>query len=265
VSAEVVRYDVQGNIAVVTLNRPEQRNAFDPELSAAVIEIWEKVKSDNEIRVVILTGEGPAFCAGADLKRLIPHIRDASDEENRRRALEGPGWGGVSGGYTINTPIIAAINGDCIAGGHELAEFCDIRICVPHARFGHQEIKWGLMPGDGGCSRLPRIIGLGRAMELILTGRLYDAEEALRIGFVTKVVKPEDLMAEAIAIAQRIAANGPLAVRAAKQAILRGVGRTLNDNIAFETETFNYLCKSDDWVRGQRAFLTGETPLFEGR
>ncbi|WP_108920388.1 enoyl-CoA hydratase/isomerase family protein [Mycobacterium montefiorense] len=163
----------------------------------------------------------------------------------------------TSGGYTINTPIITAINGDYIAGGHELAEFCDIRITVPHARFGHQEIKWGLMPGAGGCSRLPRIVGLGRVMELILTGRLYDADGALRIGFVPKIVEPRGLMDEALAIAGRIACNGPLAVRAAKQAILRGVGRPLTDNIPFETETFSYLSKSEDWTRGQQAFLTG--------
>lgn len=261
----VLKYEVRDRIALVTLNRAEQRNAFDLELSAATLAAWDRIKADPNIRVAIITGEGSAFSAGADLKKLIPHIRDASDEDNRRRAWEGPGWGGISGGYTINTPIIAAINGDCIAGGHELAEFCDIRITVPNARFGHQEIKWGLMPGDGGCSRLPRIIGLGRAMELILTGRIYDAEEALRIGFVTKIVEPQDLMQEAFAIAERIAANGPLAVRAAKQTILRGVGRPLNDNIPFETEAFSYLCKSEDWTRGQRAFLAGEKPDFQGR
>lgn len=262
---DLVQYEERDHVAFVTLNRPDQRNAFDPELCAAVLDVWDRIKRDPEIRVAVITGTGSAFSAGADLKRLIPHIRDSSEEDGRRRALEGPGWAGISGGYKINTPIIAAINGDCIAGGHELAEFCDIRICVPQARFGHQEIKWGLMPGDGGCSRLPRIIGLGRAMELILTGRLYDAEEALRIGFVTKVVEPENLMAEATAIAASIAANGPLAVRAAKQAVLRGIGRTLDDNIAFETETFNYLCRSEDWLRGQHAFLTGETPEFQGR
>jgi enoyl-CoA hydratase/carnithine racemase len=263
--SDILKYEVREHIAIVTLNRPDQRNAFDPELSAATLAAWDRIKADREIRVAIVTGEGPAFSAGADLKKLIPHIRQVSDEDNRRRAWEGPGWAGISGGYTINTPIIAAINGDCIAGGHELAEFCDIRITVPHARFGHQEIKWGLMPGDGGCSRLPRIIGLGRAMELILTGRLYDAGEALRIGFVTKVVEPGSLMDEALAIARRIASNGPLAVRAAKQTILRGVGRPLDDNIPFETETFSYLCKSEDWTRGQKAFLTGETPEFRGR
>jgi enoyl-CoA hydratase/carnithine racemase len=262
---DVVKYEVRDHIAIVTLNRPDQRNAFDLEQSTATLAAWDRIKADRNVRVAIITGEGSAFSAGADLKKLIPYIRDASDEDNRRRALEGPGWAGVSGGYTINTPIIAAINGDCIAGGHELAEFCDIRITVPHARFGHQEIKWGLMPGDGGCSRLPRIIGLGRAMELILTGRIYDAEEALRIGFVTKIVEPQHLMQEAMAIAGSVASNGPLAVRAAKQTILRGVGRPLNDNIPFETETFSYLCKSDDWTRGQRAFLTGEKPDYQGR
>ncbi len=262
---DILKYEVREHIAIVTLNRPDQRNAFDPELSAATLAAWDRIKADREIRVAIVTGEGPAFSAGADLKKLIPHIRGASDEDNRRRAWEGPGWAGISGGYTINTPIIAAINGDCIAGGHELAEFCDIRITVPHARFGHQEIKWGLMPGDGGCSRLPRIIGLGRAMELILTGRLYDADEALRIGFVTKIIEPESLMDEALSLARRIASNGPLAVRAAKQTILRGVGRPLNDNIPIETETFSYLCRSEDWKHGQNAFLTGEEPHFEGR
>jgi enoyl-CoA hydratase/carnithine racemase len=265
VMSDLVLYEEREQIAFVTLNRPEQRNAFDPELSAALIAVWDRIKRDREIRVVVLTGAGSAFSAGADLKKLIPHIRHSGEEEGRRRAFEGPGWAGISGGYRINTPIIAAINGACIAGGHELAEFCDIRICVPEARFGHQEIKWGLMPGDGGCSRLPRIIGLGRAMELILTGRIYDAEEALRIGFVSQVVPGEELISAATEVARRIAANGPLAVRAAKQAVLRGVGRPLEDNIAFETETFNYLCRSQDWERGQRAFLTGERPDFQGR
>jgi enoyl-CoA hydratase len=265
-SDSLVIFERRGHLAFVTLNRPERKNAFDADLSAALIDTWNAIKKDPEIRVVVLTGAGDAFSAGADLKRLIPAIRDASDEENRRRAYEGPGWGGISGGYQFHTPVIAAINGACIAGGHELAEFCDIRICVPEARFGHQEIRWGLMPGDGGCSRLPRIIGLGRAMELILTGRIYDAEEALRIGFVTQIVpNAEQLIPAATRIAERIAANGPLAVRAAKQAILRGLGRPLDENIPFETETFSHLCKSEDWLAGQAAFLNGSTPEFKGR
>lgn len=264
-SDSLVLLERRGHVAFVTLNRPRRKNAFDPDLSAALIDTWNTIKEDREVRAVVLTGAGDAFSAGADLMKLIPGIRDASDEENRRRAYEGPGWGGISGGYQFHTPVIAAINGACIAGGHELAEFCDIRICVPEARFGHQEIRWGLMPGDGGCSRLPRIIGLGRAMELILTGRIYDAEEALRIGFVTQIVPKAELIPAATSIAERIAANGPLAVRAAKQAILRGLGRPLDENIPFETETFSYLCKSEDWLAGQAAFLTGSTPEFKGR
>ncbi|MEK7370632.1 MAG: enoyl-CoA hydratase/isomerase family protein, partial [candidate division NC10 bacterium] len=195
----------------------------------------------------------------------IPHIRDASEEENRRRAFQGPGWAGISGGYEISTPIIAAINGYCIAGGHELAEFCDIRIAAEHATFGHQEIKWGLMPGDGGCSRLQRIVGLGRAMEIILTGKIYDAQEAYRIGFVNHVVPAASLMAKATEIAQQIAANGPLATRAAKQAVLHSIGRPLREGIAFETDTFSYLCRSEDWLAGQQAFLTRSTATFKGK
>jgi enoyl-CoA hydratase/carnithine racemase len=141
--SDLVLYEEREHVAFVTLNRPEQRNAFDPELSAALIAVWDRIKRDPEVRVAVLTGAGSAFSAGADLKKLIPHIRESSEEEGRRRAFEGPGWAGISGGYRINTPIIAAINGACIAGGHELAEFCDIRICVPEARFGHQEIKSG--------------------------------------------------------------------------------------------------------------------------
>jgi len=160
---------------------------------------------------------------------------------------------------------VAAINGYCIAGGHELAEFCDIRIAAAHATFGHQEIRWGLMPGDGGCSRLARIVGLGRAMEIILTGKIYDAQEAYRIGFVNHVVPAKDLLTTATELAETIAGNGPLATRAAKQAVLHAVGRPLDECIAFETDAFSYLCRSEDWRAGQRAFLTRSQPTFTGR
>lgn len=261
-----VLYEKRGALAYVTLNRPEVHNCIDVETSNELIAVWERVKRDPDVRVAILTGAGDkAFCSGADLKKLIPHIRGASDEENRRRAFEGPGWAGISGGYEIYTPIIAAINGYCIAGGHELAEFCDIRIAAEHATFGHQEIKWGLMPGDGGCSRLSRIVGLGRAMEIILTGKIYDAQEAYRIGFVNQVVPAKELTDKATQMAKTIAANAPLATRAAKRAVLHSVGRPLRDGIAFETDTFNYLCRSEDWIAGQQAFLTRTRATFKGR
>src|SRR3989338_7499065 len=159
-----VLYEKRGALAYVTLNRPEGHNCIDTGRSAARSGVWDEVKRGRETRCAILTGAGArAFCSGADLTQLIPAIREASEEDNRRRAFEGPGWGGISGGYRIHTPIVAAINGYCIAGGHELAEFCDIRIAAAHATFGHQEIRWGLMPGDGGCSRLPRTVRRGRA------------------------------------------------------------------------------------------------------
>jgi len=261
-----VLYEKRGALAYVTLNRPEVHNCIDTEMSAELIGVWDEVKRDREIRCAILTGAGArAFCSGADLTQLIPAIREASEEDNRRRAFEGPGWGGISGGYRIHTPIVAAINGYCIAGGHELAEFCDIRIAAEHATFGHQEIRWGLMPGDGGCSRLARIVGLGRAMEIILTGKIYDAQEAYRIGFVNHVVPAKDLLTTATELAETIAGNGPLATRAAKQAVLHAVGRPLDEGIAFETDAFSYLCRSEDWRAGQRAFLTRSQPTFTGR
>lgn len=263
---KVVLYEKRGALAYVTLNRPEVHNCIDLEMSNALIAVWDEVKRDRDVRVAIVTGAGDrAFCSGADLKTLIPHIRDASEEDNRQRAFQGPGWGGISGGYEIYTPIVAAINGYCIAGGHELAEFCDIRIAAEHATFGHQEIKWGLMPGDGGCSRLSRIVGLGRAMEIILTGKIYDAQEAYRIGFVNHVVPAKELMAKATEMAEAIAANGPLATRAAKQAVLHSVGKPLREGIAFETDTFSYLCRSEDWIAGQQAFLSRTKATFKGR
>ncbi len=261
-----VLYEKRGKIGYVTLNRPEVHNCIDVETSEQLITIWEEIKQDKEVLVAILTGAGDkAFCSGADLKKLIPYIRDNSEEDNRRRAYQGPGWCGISGGYKIYTPIIAAINGYCIAGGHELAEFCDIRIAADHSVFGHQEIKWGLMPGDGGCSRLRRIVGLGRAMEIILTGKLYDAQEAYRIGFVNHVVPLKDLMAKVEEMAETIAGNGPLAIRAAKEAVLNGIGKPLDEGIKFETDTFSYLCRSEDWKIGQQAFLDRTKAEFKGR
>ena len=265
-SAPKVLLEKRGALAYVTLNRPEVHNCIDAGMSAELLAAWDEIKRDRQIRCAILTGAGErAFCSGADLTELIPAIRAASEEDNRRRAFEGPGWGGISGGYRIHTPIIAAINGYCIAGGHELAEFCDIRIAAEHATFGHQEIRWGLMPGDGGCSRLARIVGLGRAMEIILTGTLYDAREAYRIGFVNHVVPLAGLMAKATELAETIAGNGPLATRAAKQAVLHGLGRPLDEGIAFETDAFSYLCRSEDWLAGQQAFLARTKPVFRGK
>jgi enoyl-CoA hydratase/carnithine racemase len=261
-----VLYEKRGKIGFVTLNRPEVHNCIDVETSEELIQIWEEIKRDKDILISILTGAGEeAFCSGADLKKLIPFIRETSEEENRMRAYQGPGWCGISGGYTIYKPIIAAINGYCIAGGHELAEFCDIRIAAEHSVFGHQEIKWGLMPGDGGCSRLWRIVGMGRALEIILTGKLYDAQEAYRIGFVNHVVPRDGLMTKATEMAEAIAANGPLALRAAKQAVLNSIGRPLEEGIMFETDTFNYLCRTDDWEIGQKAFLERTQAEFKGK
>lgn len=261
-----ILYEKRDRIALVTINRPEVHNCIDVETSTELISVWEGIKRDDEVLVAILTGAGDkAFCSGADLKKLIPYIREASDEANRIRAYQGPGWGGISGGYKIFKPVIAAINGYCIAGGHEIAEFCDIRIAADHSVFGHQEIKWGLMPGDGGCSRLWRIVGLGRALEIILTGKLYDAQDAYRIGFVNHVVPLKDLMTKATELAETIAGNGPLAIRAAKEAVLHSIGRPLEEGIKFETDTFNYLCRSEDWTIGQQAFLTKKKAEFKGK
>lgn len=261
-----VLYEKKGKIGYITLNRPEVHNCIDVETSEEMIAVLDEIKRDREVLVSIITGAGDkAFCSGADLEKLIPYIRNASEEENRQRALEGPGWCGISGGYQFYKPLIAAIHGYCIAGGHELAEFCDIRIATKESTFGHQEIKWGLMPGDGGCSRLWRIVGLGRAMEIILTGKIYDAEEAYRIGFINHLVSKEQLMEKATELAEGIAGNGPLALKAAKHSVLNSIGRPLAEGIMFETEAFSYLCRSEDWQLGQKAFLSRTKAEFTGK
>jgi enoyl-CoA hydratase/carnithine racemase len=257
-----VDYEVRGSVALIILNRPLAMNAIDSAHNAELEAVWERMNEDARIRVGILTGAGgEAFCAGADLKELIPAHRAAVRAGSRRP------WtlGGITFEAHHGKPLIAAVNGHALAGGMELALACDIRLCTPNATFGLAETKWALIPGAGGTQRLPLTVPLGWALEMILTGDPIDADTALRIGLVNRIVATEQLMSEAFRLAERIASRGPLAVQAARRVILEGLSVGLAGGLALERDRFAEIMKTDDALEGSKAFVEKRRPRFEGR
>lgn len=253
-------------IAILTINRPEAMNALDPETSRALTEAWIEFRDDAEVWVAILTGAGDkSFCAGADLKTVGAYYRNLTPTERRARADTQPGLGGITRHLNIWKPIIAAINGHCLAGGLELALSCDLRIAAEHATFGLTEVKWGIMPGAGGTQRLPRAIPLCKALEMILTAERISAQEARRIGLINQVAPLSDLMPAAIKMAERICENGPLAVRAAKEAVWRGLELPLEDGLRLEWFLAESLRQTEDAQEGPRAFTEKRPPRFQAK
>lgn len=237
-------YEKQDRIAYVTLNRPDALNSLDDELNDELGAIWEDFAEDASVDVAILTGSGRAFCAGADLKTFIPKWEHATPLDARRNASLGIGGGITRGRHRILKPIIAAINGAAIGGGLEMALACDLRIASETAKFGVFEVRFGLHQGDGGLVRLVAIAGMAVALELSLTGREVSAEEAFRLGLVTRVVPADQVLAVAQEYARKILANSQQAVRSAKETVLDLIGRSLDD--ALRLETFNgYSCLGD--------------------
>jgi enoyl-CoA hydratase/carnithine racemase len=256
-----ILFEPRGNVLVLTINRPEAMNAVDPETDAELAEAWQRFDADPALRAAVLTGAGDkAFSAGADLKKLIPYYRDQA------RRGEDPVWnfGGLTRGFETSKPIVAAINGHCLAGGLELALACDVRLCSPNARFGLAEVRWAIIPGAGGTQRLPRSVPLGIAMEMILSGEPIDAQEAYRVGLVNRILALPDLLAGALRVAETIAARGPLAVRAAKRAVLEGLQAGFHDGMRLEQQLFRELMLTDDAVEGPRAFAERRSPVFKG-
>lgn len=256
-----VLFNVTGAVATVTLNRPETFNAIDGDTMAELIALWAKIRQDANIHVVVLTGAGEkAFCTGMDLKKTMP-----PDESYACAAFAGEGDKSLVGSLTLDKPIICAINGYALAGGLELALSCDIRIAGNGASFGLPEVKIGSIPGAGGTQRLPRIVGLSVAMHLLLTGERIDAAEALRVGLVSRVVAPSEVMNEAMAIAEKIAANGPLAVRAVKQLVVRGADLPLQAGMDAERMAWGVLRNTEDRIEGRLAFQQKRKPIYHGR
>jgi enoyl-CoA hydratase/carnithine racemase len=255
---ETIIYEKKGAVAVLTINREKQLNAINSQASHEMQTAWEDFRDDPELRVAVLTGVGEkSFSTGMDLVA-------TAQGENQFAGRPSP-FGGFTKRMPIYKPIIAAINGFCLAGGMELALTCDIRICSPDARFGLPEVRWAIMPGAGGTQRMPRAIPLAWANYLILTAEHIDAETALSIGLVSHIVPKEQLMDRAMQIAGVICERGPLAVRAAKEAILRGQDMPLDHGLAYEDLVLQRLMATEDAREGPRAFAEKRKPEYKGR
>lgn len=270
-SEPALLYEKDGAIARITFNRPAVRNAMDPETVVRLAEAWSDFRQDGDLRVALITGAGDAaFCAGADLGRLIPLFsgaRKPEDEWDQRmladrtlmsRAL-------LKGGEPLYKPVVAAINGFCLAGGTELIQAIDIRIAAEHARFGLTEVSRGIIPAGGSLARLARQIPYAKAMEILLTGRHMTAQEAWRIGLINEVVPASEVVSRALEYAEIIAANAPLAVSACKEAVIRSSGVALEDAYRIEAEVSARVMQTDDAREGPRAFMEKRPPVFTGR
>ena len=228
-----VLYEKRDRIAYITLNRPEAKNAIDPETHELLWQTWEDFRDDDSLDVAILTGAGDAFCAGADLKTYIPPWTEATPRKVRDNVATGLG-GLTRGLHRIYKPVIAAVNGWALAGGLETALACDIRIASDRAMFGSFEARRGYHHGDGGIVRLVNICGAGVALEMLLTAEPIDAQRALQCNMVSKVVQHERLMGEAELVARQILRNSQIAVRSAKETILDVIGRPLDEQLRVE-------------------------------
>lgn len=248
----------QDRIATLTVNRPDKLNALNAatigELGAAI----DELQARDDVAAVILTGAGRAFIAGAD----ISELSGQSALQGQRLARRGQE---IFRRFETSTkPTIAAVNGFALGGGCELAMSCHIRIASEAAKFGQPEVKLGLVPGYGGTQRLPRLIGRGRALQLLLTGEMIDAQEAYRIGLVNRVVPADQLIASATAMIQQMLMNAPLGIAACLDLVDRGLEMPLDDALALEATRFGVLISTSDTVEGTRAFLEKRTPRFTG-
>ncbi len=256
---ETLLLHVADGLARLTINRPDKLNALNGTVICELGEAAEALAADPAVRGVILTGAGPkAFVAGADISELTS--QGPMDGKARARA----GQLVFRAFESMNKPVVAAVNGFALGGGCELAMACHIRIASDTARFGQPEVKLGLLPGYGGTVRLPRIVGKGRALELLLTGAIIDAAEALRIGLVSRVVPADQLQAEAETLVRSILEQGPLAVRAVLEAVDAGLEMAQADALRLEATLFGLLSSTDDMREGTRAFLEKRKPVFEG-
>lgn len=254
-----VDYKREERIATITINRPETMNAMSVGAWQELNKALEEFRDDSEAWVAIITGAGEkAFCSGADIKEMVPFMKEVTHTP----------WLGPPlnvRDLEIWKPIIAAINGLALGGGLEIVLACDIRIASENARLGLPEVRWSLIPGWGGTQRLPRMVPWCRAAEIILMGRAVDAQEAYRLGLINKVVPQKDLMPTARQWAQEICQLGPLAVRAAKEAMIRGTSTPLEEGLRLELDLLREIFETGDYQEGVRAFIEKRKPIFKAK
>jgi enoyl-CoA hydratase len=261
--------DQVDGVMTLTMNRLEARNALSPQMLIKLCEAWHTFRDTADLRVAILTGAGDLdFCAGGDLKLTMPLITGARQPEDEwdHALLSNPKQftDGILRGFEIYKPIIAAVNGNALGGGTEMTNACDLRLASENAVFGTPEAKVGLLPGGGSISRLPRQIPFAKAMEMLLLGDKYSAQEALEMGLLNAVVPHAELMDRAHAMAQKLSENGTLAVRKIKEGVMRSSGLPLDQALAIEDEVSAAVMMSKDAREGPRAFKEKRKPRFTG-
>jgi enoyl-CoA hydratase/carnithine racemase len=254
-----VDYRKEGKVAIFTLNRPEALNAVNPETAEELSKALNVFKNDDDLLVGIITGAGnKAFSIGADVETMLPKLTKFRGQTN-----SGP----LNLVYVLNSwkPMIAAINGAALGGGLEIALACDLRIASENAIFGMPEVTLGLIPGWGGTQRLPRMISSAKAAELLLTGKPISAQEAYRIGLINKIVPFSELLLTAKQIAETLCRRAPLAVRAAKQAMIQGIDVSLENGLKLERKLNDFLVNTEDFDEGCKAYIEKRQPVFKGK
>ncbi|MBV1758363.1 MAG: enoyl-CoA hydratase/isomerase family protein [Dethiosulfatibacter sp.] len=254
-----IKFENHDGVGILTMNRPEALNALNSETLAELSECVDKIAADNDVQVVILTGEGKSFVAGADIKEMV-----------NMTSKEGYSFGKTGQAVfskieKLPQPVIAAVNGFAFGGGCELSMACDIRLASEKAKFGQPEVALGIIPGFAGSQRLPRIVGKGIAKELLYTGNTIDAQEAYRIGLVNKVYSPETLIDEAKKMAAVIMSKGPYAVRLCKEAVNTGFEVDQATGSDFEASLFGITCSTEDKKEGMTAFIEKRKATFVGK
>jgi 1,4-dihydroxy-2-naphthoyl-CoA synthase len=250
-----ILYEKHNQVRLITINRAEKMNSLDFAANDELVEVWKEFDADETARVAVITGAGEkSFCAGADLKTYSLNFARTPAPEFRKKYTNGPGFGGITRNLDIDKPIVAAVNGFAISGGFELSLACDLRFCSPNAEFALQDAKWGFHACDGGLIRLPQIIGMGHAMEIILSGERVDAEHAYRIGLVNRIYPQAELLGKTMAYAQMLASRAPLSHRFAKEMIRTSMGMNMPDALKAESRSFRDFAFTADLEEGLTSF-----------
>lgn len=254
-------YERREHVAVLTLNRPEAKNAFSPEMVSLWRQHLEEARNDSAVRVVVVTGKGDTFCSGGD-------IRDMAEGKLKSWDMKNFLWEGVHRIVLtledLDKPVIAAVNGAAMGAGMDMAIMCDLRVCSERARLAESYIMMGLVPGDGGAYFLPRLVGTSKALELLWTGAVLTAKEALKLGLVNRVVEHDLLMDETMRLAETIAAKPPLAVRMMKRAVYQAQTSSLRAHLDYISSQISLLSETRDHPEAARAFLEKRKPRFQG-
>ncbi len=257
-----VLYNTEEHIGIITLNRPQVKNAFSPEMITKWRQSLEEARTDQAVRVIILTGSGDTFCSGAN-------IRDLAEGKLRSWEMKRFLWEGVQRialtMEDLDKPVIAAINGAAMGAGLDMALMCDLRVCSDRAKLAESYILMGMAPGDGGAYFLPRLVGISKALELLFTGDIISPAEALEIGLVNRVVPHERLMEETMVLAERIASKPPLAISVAKRAVYQGQMSSLRSHLDYISSQVALLSETEDHQEAARAFLEKRKPVFRGK